>query len=373
MDFSAIPNVVEALGQPVLKQAADDQVPDPALAVTAGGDRLRILAVDDDPVSLRMLERHLLKAGHDVITARDGEEALQIALDECPPLVVADWMMPGLDGVELCEALRKIPSGRKTYFLLLTGKGEEDEVLHAFDSGVDDYVVKPFNPRILLARIKAGSRILSLQSQVDREQAKQKKQLAELQVLTRKLRSATLTDPLTALPNRRFAMKRLTQAWESSARTGKPFSVIMMDIDFFKSVNDEFGHDAGDAVLRGTAQRMHSVCREDDDVCRIGGEEFLVICSNTDAEQCAVVAERLRSGVEGNVVHWNDFNRAVTLSLGVAVRTPHMKSGEEMLKAGRRGRVRREGERPKSGRHRQLGRAPEEICLRAVIRRGHST
>ncbi len=294
---------------------------------------LHILAVDDEPVGLKMLERHLVKAGHRVTVASDGDQALQLALEECPQLVVADWTIPGLDGVGLCRALRKISTGAKIYFLLLTGRGEEDSIIQAFEAGVDDYIVKPFKPKILLARIQAGSRIIRLQSQVEREQAKQKKQLAELQILTRKLRSAALTDPLTELPNRRYAMKRMTQTWESSTRTGAPMALIMMDIDHFKKVNDEYGHDAGDAVLKDTADCLAKACREDEDICRIGGEEFLVVCSNTDAEQALTAAERLREAVEKNLIHWNEFHRAVTLSLGVASRSPEMKNCDEMLKA----------------------------------------
>jgi diguanylate cyclase (GGDEF)-like protein len=280
-----------------------------------------------------MLERHLLKAGHDVVTARDGSEALRLALEQSPQLVVADWMMPGLDGIGLCKALRQIPDGRKIYYLLLTGRDDEAEILHAFEAGVDDYVTKPFNPRILMARIQAGKRIISMQAQLEKNEAKQKRQNAELQILTRKLRSAALTDPLTGLPNRRYAMKRLNQAWEASARTGKAMSTIMMDIDFFKSVNDEYGHDAGDAVLKETAIQLQDVCRDSEDVCRIGGEEFLVICANADANEASQCAERIRVAIESNVVHWKDFNRSVTMSLGVAAREPGIGSGEELMKA----------------------------------------
>ena len=339
VDFGGIEEHIAGLAERAQAAPAEGPAPTPTPGepiserVIQDESRMRVLAVDDDPLSLKMLERHLIRAGHEVLVARDGDEALRMALDKTPQLVVADWMMPGLDGVDLCRALRQIPDGRRIYFLLLTGKDDETEVIQAFDAGVDDYVTKPFNPRILLARIQAGSRIVSLQKQVEKEQARQKKQLAELQVLTRKLRSAALTDPLTGLPNRRYAMKRLGQAWEASVRTGNPVATIMMDIDFFKSVNDEYGHDAGDAVLKETAIQLQDMCREDEDVCRIGGEEFLVICANADAEAAFQCAERLRTTVENNVVHWKEFNRAVTLSLGIASRTESMENGEDLMKA----------------------------------------
>ncbi len=294
---------------------------------------LRILAVDDDPISLKLLERHLVKAGHEVIVARDGDQALELLCSKSPQLIVADWMMPKLDGVELCRQLREMEQLRKVYFLLLTGKGEEDSILRAFDAGVDDYVTKPFNPRILLARIQAGSRIVSLQEKLEYVSAKDKKQLVDLKRLTGKLRSAALTDPLTGLPNRRFAMKRLTQVWEAASRTGKPTSLIMVDIDYFKAVNDELGHDAGDTVLKETAIRLRDCCRESEDVCRIGGEEFLVICASADQAEAMACAERLRVAVESNAVMLGDVTRQVTLSLGVATRAPWMEDGDDLMRS----------------------------------------
>src|SRR5690606_17404194 len=165
--------------------------PVPAIAAqpdSMGG--VHVLAVDDDPMSLRLLERTLQRAGHRISLARDGEEALKIALEAGPQIVVADWMMPKMDGLELCRTLRKVETGQKIYFLLLTGHGDEGRVVEAFESGVDDYVSKPFNPRILLARIKGGQRIVRLQEQVALEQAAQRRHMAELQIMTRRLRSA---------------------------------------------------------------------------------------------------------------------------------------------------------------------------------------
>jgi len=248
-------------------------------------------------------------------------------------MVVADWMMPGLDGIALCESLRRIPTGQRIYFLLLTGNEEEDGIVRAFDAGVDDYVTKPFNPRILLARIRAGRRIISLQTQVESEKRKQEKHMMDLQVLTRKLRAAALTDPLTGLSNRRYAMKRLGQAWEASSRTSKPVSVISMDIDHFKKINDSYGHDAGDAVLRETATIFSESCREEEDVCRVGGEEFLVICANSTAEEAAIAAERLRTAVSARPIRWQETDHHVTMSLGVAERTIDMEDFEQLLKA----------------------------------------
>jgi diguanylate cyclase (GGDEF)-like protein len=336
VDFGAVEARLEQIVQAQMSLAAPDgTLPSTKKPVRVPVDEsaMHVLVVDDDIVSLKMLQRRLIHAGHRVSTACDGDDALRLSLEEAPQLVVADWKMPGLDGLQLCQALRKIASGQRIYFLLVTGTDDEESVVRAFDAGVDDYITKPFNPRILLARINAGRRIISLQDQVERERRKTEKHMMDLQVLARKLRSAALTDPLTGLPNRRYAMKRLAQAWESASRTSNPVSVIMMDIDHFKKVNDNFGHDAGDAVLKGAAGVLRESAREEEDVCRIGGEEFVVICPNTTGEQAGAAAERLRAAIESTPITWQGSVHNVTMSLGVACRTAQMADDEAMLKA----------------------------------------
>jgi diguanylate cyclase (GGDEF)-like protein len=306
------------------------KVVEPAEEGDGGGTH--ILIVDDDPLSLKVLERHLVRAGYRISTAKDGNEALEVVLRSSPQMVIADWMMPGMNGIELCSALRRIESGRKIYFLLVTGENEDENVVRAFDAGVDDYLHKPLNPKILLARVKGGKRIIDLQRQVEKDQQVQRRHVAELQLLTRKLRTAALTDALTGLPNRRYAMRRLSQVWESTQRTGNPLSIIMIDIDHFKSVNDEHGHDAGDVVLKETAKAMRDAMREEEDICRIGGEEFLIICVNTDQDGARIAAERIRKRIESNLIKWGNFHRPVTLSLGISQKVGGMETYDELLK-----------------------------------------
>ena len=294
--------------------------------------RVRILCADDDPVVLRMLTSYLNGQGFEVIGAENGRKAMRIALEKLPDIVIADWGMPELDGVELCGALRRNDAGRQMYFLLLTGTDEENKIVEAFDAGVDDYIVKPFIPRLLSARIKGGLRLTRLQQKVDEDKRTMLRQVAEMGVLTRKLRAVSLTDVLTELPNRRYAMKRLDTEWSSASRTGRPLSLMMMDIDHFKKVNDNFGHDVGDIVLRETGQLVRRCLRQADEVCRIGGEEFLVICPNTGTEDCAVVAERIRKRVAENIINGGNFNRNVTLSIGIGTRETAHESVAELMK-----------------------------------------
>ena len=294
---------------------------------------ITILAVDDDPTSLKILVTQLEKGGFRVIQARGGKEALKLAITDIPDVVIADLLMPDMDGHDLCRSLRRTDIGRNMYFLLLTGCDDEQAVVDAFDAGVDDFVTKPFMPRVLAARVKGAIRLATLQQQIETDKRTMMRQVAELGVLTRRLRATSLTDALTELPNRRYAMKRLDTEWASVRRTGRSLSLVMMDIDHFKSVNDNHGHDVGDEVLKAVAATVKSAIRASDEVCRIGGEEFLVICKNTAEEECMIVSERIRTAIEQHIVNVPGFERNVTASLGVAGVTSDMPTFNTLIKA----------------------------------------
>ncbi len=293
---------------------------------------LRVLAVDDDPTTLRLLERVLTRAGHQVVTAKNGKEALGMALQTNPQIVITDWMMPEMDGIELCKALRRFGSGRNLYVLILTAQEDEDHLVEAFEAGADDYVTKPLKPRLLNARIRGGQRVVQLQEQVERDKRTQREQVTKMAVLNRKLHAAAKADALTDLPNRRYAMERLEKEWANSSRSHSPFSVIMLDVDHFKRINDTYGHDVGDVVLQSTAKAITRALRRGDVCARMGGEEFLVICPQTDAVGAHQVAERIRQTVEENQVAVRDFEGNVTMSLGVAVRDAGVSSINVLLR-----------------------------------------
>lgn len=320
--FASIAAAREAIAEGVegSTQTVDARMTTPGSAVGEEDEveRFKILAVDDDPVSLKILVGHLRKEGYEVEMARSGNEGLKMALSTSPDIVIADWEMPGMDGLELCRSLRRIDAGANMYFLLLTGREEDELLVEAFDVGTDAFITKPFNPRLLSARIKGGVRLARLHRRIEADKQTMMKQVAELGVMTRKLRATTLTDALTDLHNRRYAMKRLESEWASVIRTGRALSVVMVDIDYFKLVNDNYGHDTGDVVLKETARVVRSATRTTDEVCRLGGEEFLIICRNTNQLECEVVAERVRDLVEANVVKAGGFDKGVTISLGIA-------------------------------------------------------
>ncbi len=279
---------------------------------------LRILAVDDDPVTLKLLRHHLSRDGHSVRVARDGAEALALALEARPQMIVTDLSMPEMDGLELCRALRGSNVCSDAYVLVVTGHGEESRIVEAFEAGVDEFVNKPFNPNILLARVRAGQRMIELREHIELDKQELNRQNAQMSILNRKLKLAAMTDVLTELPNRRHAMRRLEEELASSQRTGSPLSVILLDIDHFKSVNDSHGHDVGDIVLRETAAVLRGCTRRNEEVCRLGGEEFLVIVPDATRETCAGFAERLRASVEAMEIRIGTYVGRVTVSLGVA-------------------------------------------------------
>ncbi len=292
----------------------------------------KILVIDDDERILRLLLHHLGKHGYEVQDVASSREGLRLAIESRPQILITDWMMPDISGLELCRRLSRDEVGRKIHKIMLTAREDDDQVVEALEAGADDYVFKPFNPRILLARVRAGERMIRMREKIERSESVRLTQLAQLGILTRKLRAAALTDPLTELPNRRFAISRLKQEWESSSRSGRPISVTMMDIDNFKRVNDVHGHDTGDFVLREMAGLLRRHGRQSDVLCRLGGEEFLVINVDSDLEAARLGAERIRHEIERHEIGHETFAGRVTMSMGVAQRSSEMRGIDDLLK-----------------------------------------
>lgn len=291
-----------------------------------------VMVVDDDERILRLLQHVLEKDGFRLVVARNGREALQLAAENEPQIIITDWRMPEMSGLDLCRRLKDSESLRNSYVIMLSAQEKVEDIEEGFGAGTDDYICKPFSTSILLARVRAGRRVLELQGQLDRERAKRTRQMSELGAMTRRLRSVTMTDMLTELPNRRYALRRISEEWESSIRRSEPLALVMIDIDHFKQINDSFGHEVGDHVLRETARVLKENTRLGDVVCRFGGEEFLVINIDCDSETALQCSERLRHAVESNVIDYGGFRGSVTISLGVAERTEGCVSIHELLR-----------------------------------------
>lgn len=295
-------------------------------------DRMRVMVVDDDASMRALIGKLLEKAGHDVIEAANGKQGLEMALDQRPQMMVVDWMMPEMTGIEMTRALRQTKVGRGIYILVLTSFEEEDRLVEAFESGVDDFVAKPVNPRILSARLHAGQRVVMLQQEIERDREEIRRFAAELAVTNRRLQEAALTDPLTLLPNRRFASERFQQEWAAAARGGRPLACLVIDIDEFKKINDTHGHDVGDAVLQGVVAALKKGLRAQDTLVRMGGDEFMVICPDTAIEAAMHCGERLRRLVEKDRIRAGMADIPDTISVGVAVRDGDMATPDALIK-----------------------------------------
>ncbi|MFQ5589543.1 MAG: diguanylate cyclase [Phycisphaerae bacterium] len=302
------------------------------------GEPHRILLIDDDPEALRLLESHLTSGGHQVLTATNGAEAMQILLSEGPPMVITDWMMPKVDGLELCRRIHSHEGIAFVYIIVVTAHSDEDRIVEALDAGADDCISKPFRRKELLARVRAGSRVIQLRADLDRRNREVHRFNAEMALAhsklhdaNEKLRHMATTDELTGLTNRRASMQRLAEHWMSASRHSDALACIMLDIDHFKGINDTYGHAVGDLVLKETAGVLRRKARTEEQVCRIGGEEFLVICPRTTESEAAIAAERLCRSVEENKIDTGAHQLSVTISLGVAERRPAMLSPDDLL------------------------------------------
>ena len=266
---------------------------------------MRVLVAEDDPVTRRLLQVSLERWNYEVIAVDNGTLARNALLrEDAPKLAILDWVMPGADGIEICRALRKREAGSYIYTLLLTSKGERNDLLQGLEAGADDYLIKPFDPPELQARLRSGCRIINLQDQ--------------LIAAREALRDQATRDALTRLWNRGAIMDVLRREVIRSGRQQKPLSLIMADLDHFKQINDNWGHQAGDAVLQEVAARMQSVLRHYAALGRYGGEEFLVISPGYDQATAMSLAERVRGSVVATPVSTSVGLIPVTLTLGVA-------------------------------------------------------
>jgi diguanylate cyclase (GGDEF)-like protein len=278
-----------------------------------------ILVAEDDPIFSKLLQNRLRSWGYQVIAVADGTEAWDFLQKPDPPhLLILDWIMPGLDGVELCRRIRERQQEPYQYILLASGKDDKQDVVEGLDAGADDYLTKPFDVSELRARLRAGTRILSLQH--DLIQAREA------------LRFQATHDALTTLWSRGATLQLLEGELQRGRRSQTPTGLLMIDIDHFKKVNDTYGHLQGDAVLKETARRISQAVRSYDFVGRYGGEEFLAVLSNCSLEDLRLIAGRMCCAVSASPIQTSDAHVAVTVSIG-GILTSNGSSALELLSA----------------------------------------
>jgi diguanylate cyclase (GGDEF)-like protein len=269
---------------------------------------MRILVADDNLAFREQLAEALGRWGYEVLVADDGLTAWRILQEaDAPTLALLDWMMPGMDGAHICEEVRRRPGGRYRYLILLTARADKSDVIGGLEAGADDYLVKPLDAPELKARLRAGRRILELQEQ--------------LLAAQESLRHQATHDPLTGLLNRAAILEALDRELARAGREGKPVGVLLADVDHFKAINDTYGHPAGDAVLREVGRRLGASLRPYDALGRYGGEEFLTVLPECDAEGLGRLGERLRQCVGEAAFSLPGEFVPVTLSLGGAAGT----------------------------------------------------
>jgi two-component system, cell cycle response regulator len=274
--------------------------------------RTHILIVDDHPDNVDLLRDRLEARGYATIVARDGEEALRAAgaIDglapdaPCPDLILLDVMLPKVDGIEVARRIKADKSLPFMPIIMQTALDSTESKVEGLDAGADDYITKPINFAELEARLRSWLRIKSLQDEVERQ--------------SREILRISQTDALTEIDNRRYLEERLREAFEHAKRMHEPFACVMCDLDLFKSVNDSYGHQAGDVVLKQLAQLLKSEAREIDRVGRYGGEEFMLILPGASAEAAVRFADRVRNAVAQRTFAFDGGSVQRTISCGVA-------------------------------------------------------
>ena len=290
-------------------------------------EKYKILVVDDHEDNIELLRARLEARGYEVYGANDGQAALEQVEHVCPDLILLDVMMPKMDGMEVVRRLKTNKNLPFIPVIMQTALDSTENKVEGLDAGADDYITKPINFAELEARVNSLLRIKALQSDL----AAREKELSEL---NDRLRQISLTDGLTQVENRRSLEERLNEMWQHSVRLHEPIALVMCDIDWFKSVNDNHGHQAGDSVLKEFAQLLKAEAREIDRVGRYGGEEFLLILPGTVLDAAVTFAERLREKVEHHTFTYAGGEICRTMSCGVAGSPhPRVKDQEALLKA----------------------------------------
>lgn len=270
-----------------------------------------VLIVDDSPTICELLGSRLRDAGYQVHVAANGKQAIECVLETTPGIVITDWEMPHLNGLELCQAVRSAELPNYVYMVMITGRSDHQNLVAALEAGADDYLTKPVCQHELLARIKAASRVLQLQN---------------------RLAQMASCDMLTQLNSRRAFIDALKREWSRARRYRLPLSCVMLDIDFFKQVNDNYGHPAGDKVIQHVATILRESCRDSDMPSRYGGEEFCLILPETTEEDAMIFAERLRTKIANSPIEIDGHSIQLTASLGIAQAVAGVEDENELVR-----------------------------------------
>jgi diguanylate cyclase (GGDEF)-like protein len=287
---------------------------------------MKILVIDDEAGERAFLEHYLCHLGYQVVCTGDGISGVEAYLGEAPDLVLLDIMMPGIDGEETARRMRMV-SPEWIPIIFLSGCNDSTSIISAIEAGGDDYLVKPFDLKMLDAKMRSMQRIASMRQRLV-------EQAAELTEANVELARLAEMDGLTGIPNRRRLDRKLDEEVSRCARSRHPLSVILLDIDHFKRLNDTHGHQVGDECLRLIGSSLADQLRRPADlVARYGGEEFCVVLPDTSSDGAEAIAEQLRKTVSGLILQTPQGEARMTVSLGVATSTPCQHAEAEQLLA----------------------------------------
>jgi diguanylate cyclase (GGDEF)-like protein len=263
-----------------------------------------VLLVEDHHIARKYLSKILRDAGYTVVAVENGRKALKVFNDRFFPIILTGWVMPGLNGLQLCREIRKQENEGYVFIVLLTGKDSKEDIITGLEAGADDYLTKPVHYAELIARLNSAMRILVMEK--------------ELKEANEKIRILSITDPLTGCYNRGHMIQKLTREIKRGRRYNHPISLIFCDLDHFKRINDTHGHQAGDLVLKEFAACIFKAIRDEVDwTTRYGGEEFLVVLPETNLQGAFQVAERIRLAISRKVIQWENQEIRLTVSFGV--------------------------------------------------------
>jgi two-component system cell cycle response regulator len=282
-----------------------------------------ILVADDEPVNLALIKRRLEWEEYEIHTAEDGGQAVAVARRVLPDLVILDVMMPVLDGLQACRLLKEDPLTRHIPVIFLSALDDMDTKISGLALGANDYISKPFRVEELLARVAVAIRL-------KRERDLLRRSADELRRRAEAASEMSMTDALTGLLNRYGLQRALPRELSEARRYARPLSCLLLDIDFFKTVNDTHGHAAGDTALMQAARVLSESVRGSDVVCRYGGEEFLVLTPETNAAGASALAEKIRLAVAARLFGDGERVFPLTLSVGVA-QLDAGESGNDMI------------------------------------------
>ncbi len=278
--------------------------------------RHKIVIADDSPLYRKLLQGTLAHENYCTLVAKDAREALALVSEHRPAILITDWEMPDVTGVELCSLVRQ-ENGSNTYLILLTSNAEKEHIVAGLNAGADDYLTKPFHAGELLARVRVGIRFAEL----DRE----------IRAKNRLLEELALTDALTGLSNRRALEHWAGRAFAAAQRHRYPLWMVIADLDHFKAVNDTYGHEAGDFVLRNFSTILKSHIRGSDICARLGGEEFVLGLSHIDRKGVETAVGRIREAITKECFVWNESTIRLTASFGIAGLSNEIRSFEQLL------------------------------------------